>query len=821
MTTKESAIDEINKWISSNETDITFRLTDPIQISIITKVGNFELILPSEKSKFQMIKSTDGKRYEWIDILNIYCIEKKPKIRKLLDKFSGFIKTTKLPDNPIKIDSIGTIDTADQSELDTFNIAYHREKTKVKGLIKTSIPITNVDVKIKQLFSNTIVADMIINEYMEVWKKFKVSLVNDNIYHWNIKLKDFGNPILNDSLKQISDKFGYDHIEFELMFDNIYYPNYPPVLKILRPRLSDSLMHRIANSKMLRFEYWDPMIGIINIIERVNTILNKWSVIDIITELNDIEKNKHGAYMQIEAKLLRLASYIDTEDSDEIDKDMEFVKLSDIISGKNKQKPLDLSNKKNTYGHGGAGWKPGTGYGHSGAAQWDIKDYIAVQTERDEKLTKIVRDILIDIQNVTPENKKALIDSISCSLLIKFIKEQLNSTTLLDMNKRADVYKTYLTILQELTTDDAIHLFHDTEENNLYNAFMKLKKIASESLKLDDTNEIANFIMFLYTMIDPVYNEYLVNKEIISNKFGEVKQTKKESNVPTDIKDKYKSIMEELKYDNASIASHSTYKYTSYLAKLSGKNQSHKRLSSEIPTLANDIPIHFDASIFLRVDDNPSVMRALITGPLDTPYDSGCFIFDIFIPQEYPITNPLLLFVNTGNKRFNPNLYAEGKVCLSILGTGLSNGSYSGPTPQNSEKWNSETSTLYQVLISIQAQILIENPYFNEPGHESYFGTDQGKKSDRAYNNNIRLYTMKHTILDLAKNPKMYPQFEDVFKQHFTMKKEVILKNCKKWTDDAKVYETEIGQAFTYHEKSNYADYEKTYNEIVNVMKEY
>ena len=33
------------------------------------------------------------------------------------------------------------------------------------------------------------------------------------------------------------------------------------------------------------------------------------------------------------------------------------------------------------------------------------------------------------------------------------------------------------------------------------------------------------------------------------------------------------------------------------------------------------------------------------------------------------------------------------------------------------EKWNN-TSTLLQVLVSIQSLILVENPYFNEPGYE-------------------------------------------------------------------------------------------------------
>ena len=76
--------------------------------------------------------------------------------------------------------------------------------------------------------------------------------------------------------------------------------------------------------------------------------------------------------------------------------------------------------------------------------------------------------------------------------------------------------------------------------------------------------------------------------------------------------------------------------------------------------------------------------------------------------------------------RFNPNLYNNGKVCLSLLGTWegrciflrynrslgrqtrLTRASY-----RPEEQWSSK-STLLQVLVSIQSMILVELPYFNE-----------------------------------------------------------------------------------------------------------
>ena len=36
----------------------------------------------------------------------------------------------------------------------------------------------------------------------------------------------------------------------------------------------------------------------------------------------------------------------------------------------------------------------------------------------------------------------------------------------------------------------------------------------------------------------------------------------------------------------------------------------------------------------------------LITGPVDTPYSRGCFVFDVLYPNTYP-TNPPIVFMTT------------------------------------------------------------------------------------------------------------------------------------------------------------------------------
>jgi ubiquitin-protein ligase len=145
-----------------------------------------------------------------------------------------------------------------------------------------------------------------------------------------------------------------------------------------------------------------------------------------------------------------------------------------------------------------------------------------------------------------------------------------------------------------------------------------------------------------------------------------------------------------------------------------------QRLAQESAMLMESLPISRASSVFVRTDDERiDVMKALITGPQGTPYSQGCFVFDIFFPGTYPNDPPLCNLETTGSGtvRFNPNLYNDGKVCLSLLGT------WHG---DKDSKWNPAKSNLHQVLVSIQALILVEQPYFNEPSYEAQRGTTEG-----------------------------------------------------------------------------------------------
>ena len=160
------------------------------------------------------------------------------------------------------------------------------------------------------------------------------------------------------------------------------------------------------------------------------------------------------------------------------------------------------------------------------------------------------------------------------------------------------------------------------------------------------------------------------------------------------------------------------------------------------------------------------MMKAIIFGASGTPYGHGAFEYDIYCDNNYPGVPPKMNLTTTGNGnvRFNPNLYACGKVCLSLLGT------WRGSATEN---WDPKISTILQVLLSTQAIIMSEEVYFNEPGFENEAGTPDGERKNEGYMNIVRFCNVKFAMLGQLKNPPK--GFETVIKRHFYFKKDEII----------------------------------------------
>ncbi|GFR51568.1 hypothetical protein Agub_g13904, partial [Astrephomene gubernaculifera] len=217
------------------------------------------------------------------------------------------------------------------------------------------------------------------------------------------------------------------------------------------------------------------------------------------------------------------------------------------------------------------------------------------------------------------------------------------------------------------------------------------------------------------------------------------------------------------------------------------RNESHvpktraMRLAKEVASLESLLPLSPSSSVFVRVDEGAvQLWKAIVIGPEDTPYSGGCFVFDFYFPPQYPNSPPQVHLVTTGGGRvrFNPNLYAEGKVCLSLLGT------WSG---DRGEQWNADVSTAVQVLISIQSLIMVPEPYFNEPSYEGQ--TDErGKTASREYNKAVRENCVRYAMLDVLRHPPAC--LAEVVRGHFRLRREALLAQIKSWADEGRQHDS-------------------------------
>ena len=158
------------------------------------------------------------------------------------------------------------------------------------------------------------------------------------------------------------------------------------------------------------------------------------------------------------------------------------------------------------------------------------------------------------------------------------------------------------------------------------------------------------------------------------------------------------------------------------------------------------------------VHDDEDILKgyAMIEGQSDTPYFGGFYLFKFQYGGDYPYSPPVVTYhTNDGLIRFNPNLYANGKVCVSILNT------------WKGEQWTS-CQTISTILLTLST-LLCKNPIVNEPGF-SVFNSDC-----EPYNEIIQYSNIKTAICEMIKQkPGVFPA---EFRMFAPFMKEIFLKN--------------------------------------------
>ncbi|XP_023890078.2 putative ubiquitin-conjugating enzyme E2 38 [Quercus suber] len=184
-----------------------------------------------------------------------------------------------------------------------------------------------------------------------------------------------------------------------------------------------------------------------------------------------------------------------------------------------------------------------------------------------------------------------------------------------------------------------------------------------------------------------------------------------------------------------------------------------KKIMQEWKILKNSLP----EAIYVRAyEERMDLLRAVIVGAAGTPYHDGLFFFDFAFPPDYPNSPPKAYYHSHGY-HLNPNLYSDGKVCLSLLNT------WNG---EKEARWDPCKSTILQVLVSLQGLVLNEKPYYNEPGRRH----SQNRKLSKRYNSMMFLISCRTMLVLLEKPPR---SFEGFVHEHFCTRANFILQAFK------------------------------------------
>uniref|UniRef100_H3CIY3 Baculoviral IAP repeat containing 6 n=1 Tax=Tetraodon nigroviridis TaxID=99883 RepID=H3CIY3_TETNG len=492
-------------------------------------------------------------------------------------------------------------------------------------------------------------------------------------------------------------------------------------------------------------------------------------------------------------------------------------------------------------------WAKGTGFGTgSTASGWDVEQALIKQRLEEEHVTCLLQVLASYINpagcssvhtaafdassaDSMSQNSSALPamlqELLSQSCLIPAMSSYLRNDSVLDMARHVPLYRALLELLRAISTCTALvplllPLSGHTSVGMLlakmktcvdtYTNRLRSKKDKSKGVMKGDPSDPEPEGL---TLLVPDIQR---TAEIVRTATLSLKQTSQERklvessrkassrskpmSILRSLEEKYVVAMKRLQFDTFEMVSEDddgkvmfkvNYHYMSQVKNASDTNSAarSRRLAQEAVTLSTSLPLSSSSSVFVRCDEERlDIMKVLITGPADTPYANGCFEFDVYFPQDYPNSPPLVNLETTGGHsvRFNPNLYNDGKVCLSILNT------WHG---RPEEKWNPQTSSFLQVLVSVQSLILVAEPYFNEPGYERSRGTPSGTQIRRQHPPGV--CQMGHA--GALRNPS--PCFKEVIHKHFYLKRTEIMCQCEEWIADIQQYSSDkrVGRTMSHH----------------------
>nr|CAD7602043.1 unnamed protein product [Timema genevievae] len=898
---KNTLIKEIRDWCDGNNNSITFLSNqtcenDQIRLNLIIGDGNhFSIVCPqnypNQEANF-FVESTVSLQL-WCNELNEFIFDSTEvlTLTSILNKAaSSYYKKLNEPIDLFTSDSDQTSEEElmerevevymdldldlDDSEIDFCYMKkkweqketrLRAEKAKELASEVTQFEKCNESSSLeekkksnpKQIFSTSAASGILTNDLVTLLKSkedngIKVKPINDNIYQWSVKFSKFDpESALHRDLQELKEKHGYDYIELQMEFTMDLYPFYPPIAKILRPRLQSSMMLQVANMEVLKLSRWNPARSMESVLHEIKEYMSTWGRVDLLSPRNCPQQHTQGAYINLERHVMLLACISEMSLQDLATfhtatktkhSDYSSMAVSKMFPDFNFNVDISLKEFKANCPHLSKKKElpKGVGYSQPHQPSWDINSFHAAHREKNNQLSRLLKTILEELNtqrlSLTSINKDAVHSKIlntngvpistefsqqssecsehSCegekphiyfreilesSSLFHFLASQLQVDSFLEVTHNAELYTSIINLIKEISCwPQLVSLLWTlpNQTHSIYKLICRVNEMAQvvikrvDKLLTHDDRRVSSSEGKKSTTVQGGLEKKLVEslQDVCQHLKVSLTQYEapdsKESDTPepfntvqsnpsstNSFNHTYTAALKDMQFLTCDIdidGANAHWFSSTFKKNLPPSSSQIMRIVQEMASLSTSLPLDSSSAIFVRTDDARfTLLRALIIGPEGTPYSGGCFQFDIFFPSFYPAEPPNVHFCTTGHSRvrFNPNLYHDGKVCLSLLNT------WPG------EKWHKDTSTLLQVLISIQSLIFVPEPFFNEPGMEYILGTEKGKQASDEYSDDILVKTVTHAMIGQLKSPS--PGFEDIIKKHFILKKDIIIRELE------------------------------------------
>uniref|UniRef100_A0A2K6ES84 Baculoviral IAP repeat containing 6 n=1 Tax=Propithecus coquereli TaxID=379532 RepID=A0A2K6ES84_PROCO len=400
-------------------------------------------------------------------------------------------------------------------------------------------------------------------------------------------------------------------------------------------------------------------------------------------------------------------------------------------------------------------WAKGTGFGTgSTASGWDVEQALTKQRLEEEHVTCLLQVLASYINPMSGvvngeaqsshesrgQNSNALpsvlLELLSQSCLIPAMSSYLRNDSVLDMARHVPLYRALLELLRAIASCTSM-------------VPLLLPLSTENGEEEEEQSECQTSVGTLLAKMKTCVDTYTNPISHCGSFFCSVGFS------PLLLLDTFEMVSED---EDGKLGFKVNYHYISQVKNANDANSAARarRLAQEAVTLSTSLPLSSSSSVFVRCDEER----------LD------------------------IMKVETRTLFLGHYVKLNKSVCLSILNT------WHG---RPEEKWNPQTSSFLQVLVSVQSLILVAEPYFNEPGYERSRGTPSGTQSSREYDGNIRQATVKWAMLEQIRNPS--PCFKEVIHKHFYLKRVEIMAQCEEWIADIQQYSSDkrVGRTMSHH----------------------